>query len=162
MAYAHQHIKRKPISQNHYKEAPMSLKRTYFIAALSATALIASHASAGAAVEVTKDSSLRVGLAGSANAVVVSNPNIADVTVVDSRTVFILGRGLGTTSITITDAMGRSIWDADVTVTLGKAALVNLYRGTTPTQLVCKDSCETMSSQTNSAPVVGSSATIGQ
>jgi Flp pilus assembly secretin CpaC len=140
----------------------MSLKLTYFIAALSALSLITTQAFAGAAVEVTKDSSLRVGLAGSANAVVVSNPNIADVTVIDSRTVFILGRGLGTTSITITDSSGRSIWDADVTVTMGKAALVNLYRGTTSTQLVCKDSCAPMANATNSAPVVGSSATIGQ
>jgi hypothetical protein len=118
--------------------------------AVAAVGLTGAQAYAASAVTVTKDQSLRVELKGAASAVVVANPKIADVTVVDSRTVYILGRDFGTTSITIADANGRSLWDAEVTVGTGTHSLVTINRGGRSSLMLCKPFC-TENTDTGSA-----------
>jgi len=52
-----------------------------------------------------------------AAAIVIGNPNVADVTVHSSDTIFIVGRGYGDTNIIILNAEGQKVMDAEVHVT---------------------------------------------
>jgi Flp pilus assembly secretin CpaC len=101
----------------------------------------APQANAQSQITVEKDQSLRISLKAPAGNIIVANPRIADVTVVDSRTLYIIGRGVGTSGITITDASGRTLWDASVLVSLTRANAVTLYRGTQSVINVCMNTC---------------------
>lgn len=90
---------------------------------------------------VQKDHSVRLSLNGTAGSIIIANPRIADVTVVDSRTVFIMGRGYGKTDITITDLSGRTLWQAEVSVLQNDPNAVTLYRGSRPARMVCAQTC---------------------
>ena len=92
-------------------------------------------------VSVQKDQSLRIALNGAAGNIIVTNPRIADVTVVDSRTLYIIGRGVGASGVTVTDQSGRAIWEASVLVSQAPANAVMLFRGTQPVINVCLSTC---------------------
>lgn len=61
-------------------------------------------------------------LPAAASAVVVGNPDIADISVHSSDTVFIIGRGYGVTNLIALDEFGQTILDANITVQPGMAA----------------------------------------
>lgn len=109
-------------------------------AALSALAMSAAPTFASNLV-VPIDHSVRLNLAGNAASVVIGNPKVADVTVVDSHTVFISGRGYGGTDIEILDQAGRSIYSGDVVVANADDGLVSIYRGASRTDLACAPGC---------------------
>jgi Flp pilus assembly secretin CpaC len=109
----------------------------------AALSLAAVPALAGQPLVVEKNHTYRIGLSAAAGSVVVGNPDIADVTVVDSRTVFIVARGVGTSGITITDRAGHTLYDAEVTVTSASAGAITVYRGLTPSLMVCSTVCVT-------------------
>lgn len=58
-------------------------------------------------------------LPASASAVVVGNPDIADISVHSSDTIFIVGRGYGVTNLIALDEFGQTILDANITVQAG-------------------------------------------
>ena len=65
---------------------------------------------------------LRVALPASAGSVIVANPaSIADVNVVDSHTIYVIGRGFGSSAVTILDRAGRPIFDGQILVTAGQS-----------------------------------------
>ena len=68
-----------------------------------ATLAVAAPAFAAPAVVVPIDQSTRLTIAGSAYSVVLGSPTVADVTVVDSHTLFISGRSYGVTDVTVLD-----------------------------------------------------------
>lgn len=65
-------------------------------------------------VELNKTQILHIGQA--AGAVVVGNPEIADVSVHSADTLFLVGRGYGETNILILNRAGQTIMDADIQV----------------------------------------------
>ena len=96
--------------------------RALFIAALTPAALLMGLAVAGpAAAElvVPIDHSVRLAVSGQAASVVIGNPQVADVTVVNSHTLFVSGRGYGETDVVVLDHMGRTIYSGDVIVAAG-------------------------------------------
>lgn len=111
-------------------------------AALAAS--LAGPALAGS-LSVPLNHSVRLGLSGSAASVVIGNPSIADVTVVDSRTLFLSGKSVGSTDVAVVDALGRTIYSADVAVSSPRAGHVAVYRGgekTARTDMACSPRCE--------------------
>jgi Flp pilus assembly secretin CpaC len=89
------------------------------------------------------DHSTRLNVSGSAASVVVGNPQVADVTVVDSHTVFVSGRGYGQTDVVVLDGAGRTLYAGEVIVgsptTYGQ---VSVYRGAARTDMACAPNCE--------------------
>jgi len=72
-----------------------------------------------------------VRLNGSASAVVVGNPQIADVSVHSDRTLFVVGRSFGETNIIVMDGAGDVIMNANVQVTSSLPVNgVRVYNGT--------------------------------
>lgn len=125
---------------------------------LSLATLLAAAASSAsaAALQVPVDHSIRLNLAGVAGTVLVGNPAVADVTVVDSRTVYVSGRGFGLTNIVVLDRMGRTLYDGDVVVA-GAPTSISVYRGAARTDFACADGCQatvrlTSSGSASSAP----------
>ncbi len=75
---------------------------------------IAPSAIAGEVVTMNKTHVLK--LPRPASAVLVGNPDIADVSVFSDDTLFLLGRGFGQTDLLVLDAQGGVILQTDVTV----------------------------------------------
>jgi Flp pilus assembly secretin CpaC len=109
------------------------------VAALTATAPIAQAQS----LNVEIDRSARVALRGSAASVIVGNPLIADVTVVDANTLFVTGKGYGVTEVIAVDGVGRTIYQGDIVVTGGSTGSVRVWRGAQATEMACAASCST-------------------
>ena len=114
--------------------------RSALAAALFAAA-VAGPASAGV-LTVAVDHNVRLPLSGPAGSVVVGNPGVADVTVVDSRTVFVSGRGPGSTDVTVIDPLGRMVFAGDIRVVNEPGAHVVVHRGAQQrADLSCDPTC---------------------
>lgn len=88
------------------------------------------------------DQSTRVQLSGPAGSVIVGNPLIADVTVVDANTLYITGKGYGVTEIVAVDGIGRTVFQSQVVVTAGNGSgQVRVWRGAQATDMACASSC---------------------
>lgn len=114
-------------------------------AALAGAAVLAvagSGAAQSARLNVEIDQATRVQLRGPAGSVIVGNPLIADVTVVDSNTLYITGKGYGVTEIVAVDAIGRTVFQSQVVVSEGSGTgRVRVWRGGQATEMACGSSC---------------------
>lgn len=122
---------------------PSTFKR---LAVGSASALLALTAVAAAQAQarplnVEIDHATRVQLRAPAGSVIVANPKIADVTVVDANTLFITGKGYGVTEIVAVDALGRPLFQSQVVVSAGSSGSVRVWRGAQATEMACGASC---------------------
>lgn len=104
------------------------------------------------AVTVAIDHATRLQLSRPAGSVIVGNPAVADVSVVDHRTLYVSGRGYGVSQVLVLDPLGRPIWQGDVVVTQGSQGAVSVYRGAQVTEMACAAAC---------APTVRSAAAKG-
>ncbi|MBW8733510.1 MAG: pilus assembly protein N-terminal domain-containing protein [Asticcacaulis sp.] len=113
------------------------------LAILSAAVLLAaaSPALAGQRVIVEKNHVMRVTLSAPAGSVIVGNPDIADVNVVDSRTVYIMGKGFGNSAVTITGRDGKPLFDGEVVVSGVQQGAITVYKGLKPSLMVCSNIC---------------------
>lgn len=109
------------------------------LAALFAAPLLATPLGASAMV-VPLDHTARLSIPGAAASVVVGNPGIADVTVVDSHTLYISGRGYGSTDLVVLDRTGRTLYSGDISVAAAGSS-VSVYRAGTRTNVVCAPGC---------------------
>jgi Flp pilus assembly secretin CpaC len=111
--------------------------------ALTAAAAISTPALASPSTSVAIDHTTRINLRSPAASVIVGNPAVADVTVVDERTLFLQGKGYGVTEVVVLDPLGRTIWQGDVVVTEPTQGAVTIYRGNQPTEMACAAACTT-------------------
>lgn len=116
-------------------------KLTLMAALVSVMGLSAAAADAGQSVIVAKNHTLRITLAGAAGSVIVGNPDIADVSVVDSHTIYIVGKGFGSSGVSITGRDGRTLFDGQVTVTSAQVGAITVYKGLKPSTMVCSNIC---------------------
>jgi len=106
------------------------------ILAITLTALPA----AAMAMLVPINHAQRIEVRGAAASVVVGNPKIASVTVVDTHTLYVMGRGAGTTNVIVLDKAGHALFSGDVTVA-ATGSNVSLYRGDKRVQVNCSYGC---------------------
>ncbi len=93
-------------------------------------------------MNVEIDQAQRVQLRGPAGSVIVGNPEIADVTVVDANTLYITGKGYGVTEVVAVDTIGRTVFQSQVIVTAGSGSgRVRVWRGGQATEMACAASC---------------------
>ncbi len=115
---------------------------------------------AAKALVVPINHAARLNISGAAASVVVGNPAIADVTVVDSHTVYVMGKGYGTTDIVVLDNRGRALFGGDVTVAAA-GGNVSVYRGAIKTSAACNPNCVETAEPTNSQTVAQASSGAG-
>ena len=118
------------------------MRRFLPIAALAlAFAASALPAAAAPALTVAIDHVARLSVARPAGSVIVGNPAVADVTVVDARTVYVSGRNYGISEVVVLDEIGRTVWQGDVVVTAPTQGEVSIYRGSQVTEMACSGLC---------------------
>ena len=120
-----------------------ALAAALFLTAILATAVAGSAAAAAAGtLAVHLDESVRVALRAPAQSVVVGNPAIADVSVVDARTLLVLGKGYGVTNLVVMDRVGRVLLNREIVVSAADAGRVSIWRGGASTNYACSPRCE--------------------
>jgi len=118
------------------------MRRTVSVLALTGLLSGAPAALAQSApLTVDIDQSARVQLRAPAGSVIVGNPAIADVTVVDANTLFITGKGYGVTEVVAVDPAGRTVFQNRVVVSAGDSGQVRVWRGAQATEMVCASTC---------------------
>jgi len=131
--------------------APARLTAALASAAVLLAPAVGTAQSASMNVEI--DQAQRVQLRGPAGSVIVGNPQIADVTVVDSNTLYITGKGYGVTEIVAVDAIGRTVFQSQIVVTDGSGSgRVRVWRGAQATEMACASSCSPSLRTTADAP----------
>ena len=113
--------------------------------------LLSSGASAAGGLAVPLDGAVRMTLRAPASDVIVANPGVADVTIVDSRTVVVVGKSYGTTGLLVLDGARRTLWDGAVTVT-APAGRITIHRGGEAQQYACLSRCEPAAAAAAKAP----------
>jgi Flp pilus assembly secretin CpaC len=99
-------------------------------AALFCLALIAATPAVGAeALSVRLNQNSAVRLAAPARSVVVGNPAVADVTVLDARSLVVVGKSYGVTNLMVMDAAGRTIFNRQVVVTAAPDGGMTYFKG---------------------------------
>ena len=125
------------------RPSALSLSTPRLMAALAALAVIGAAPALAqtSPINLGVDGVQRITLRGAASSVIVANPQIADVTVVDANTLFITGKGYGVTEVAAVDSIGRTLFQNRVVVTGGQAGSVRLWRGAQATEMACASSC---------------------
>jgi len=107
------------------------------------------YVSAGQTYSVSLNKTEVVRLPSAASAVIIGNPNIADVSVHASDTLFVIGRGFGVTNLLVLDAKGQTMMNADVQVINQPTATdVRVFNGSNRQSYSCLPNCQP-------APVLG-------
>ena len=122
-----------------------------------ALAVLVAGAARAEGLSVALDHSARLNVQG-ASSVVVGDATVADVTVVDGHTVFVEGRGYGSTAIVINDRAGRTLYSGDVTV-VRPAGGVSVYRGLVRSDFACAPDC-TAVQHASGTPLNGALAAV--
>lgn len=124
----------------------------------AAVALPAAGLAQSRPLSVEIDHSQRVQLRGPAGSVIVGNPAIADVTVVDANTLFITGKGYGVTEVVAVDTIGRTVFQSQVVVTAGATGSVRVWRGAQATEMACASACSASIRSTGAAAAPAAAA----
>jgi Flp pilus assembly secretin CpaC len=112
------------------------------LVALGAASVAGAVYAQSARLNVGIDQAQRVALRGAAASVIVGNPQIADVTVVDANTLYVTGKGYGVTEVVAVDAVGRTVFQSEVVVTgAAGSSTVRVWRGGQATEMACASSC---------------------
>ena len=112
------------------------MRRFVLQAFIAAASLAAVPAFAGS-MSVPLDEVRMVTFLKPAATVYVGNPMIADITVIDSKHVFVLGKAFGTTNIIALDQDGKQIVSNPLTVMGRSADIVTLNRGSDQVTYSC-------------------------
>jgi hypothetical protein len=88
------------------------------------------------------DQATRVALSAPARDVVIGNPSVADVTVIDGRNLLIMGRSYGVTNLVVLDARGRTILERQIIVSASDEGRISFYRGPDVYNYSCSPRCE--------------------
>ena len=124
--------------------------------AVPLAAPVAANAQDGA-LNVEIDRSTRVQLRGAAS-IIVGNSQIADVSLVDANTMFIVGKGYGVTEVVAVDGVGRTLFKREIVVTGGSTGSVRVWRGAQATEMACGASCTPSVRSSSSSAAAASTA----
>lgn len=112
------------------------------VSAVAAASFAAAAAAATPSIVVPVDQSTRVEVAGAAASILVGSPAVADVTVVDSHTLYVTGRNYGSTDVVVLNEFGSPLFRGTVVVTAPDVGRVSVYRGGARTDFACAPSCQ--------------------
>ena len=119
-----------------------------FLPALFALGIAAaacdSAGASGSGMTVEVNQSRRVMLGGAIANVIVGDPAVADVVMVDAHSVIVVGKGYGATQVMVIDRAGHALLDARVTVIAPNEGRVTVYRGAVGTDYSCAGRCQIM------------------
>ena len=128
-----------------------SFKAILTLGIVSLMPAIAHAGTSGGHYSVELNKTEVVYLPANAGAVVIGNPDIADVSVHSANTIFVVGRGYGETNLVVLNNAGQKIMDADIQVVNNLPAYgVRIYNGADRSTYSCAPYCQP-------SPVLGDS-----
>lgn len=101
----------------------------------------ATPVSASTDLPVASGQASYVTLGGPVRDIVVGDPAIADVSVVNDRTLVVLGKRPGVTSLLAFGPSGRALADRQIVVSENGSGGVTVYRGQTASNYACASQC---------------------
>lgn len=104
-------------------------------------ATVAVADSPSAPLSVSTGAAARITLSAPVRDIVVGDPAVADVSLVNERTLVVLGKKAGATTVLAFDARGRALADRDVVVSDIPTQAVVVQRGTSSATYACGDRC---------------------
>ncbi len=123
------------------------MRMKLFAAASALAVLFSGPALAAADVTVQVDQTTLVDLESPAVTVVVGNTSIADITIIDNDSIFVLGKSFGTTNLIALDDAGREIANIRVTVNNQLGRTVVVMRGNAQASYACAPVCNPIPTQ---------------
>ena len=119
------------------------LVRSILLAVVLAGPLLAPAAALAAdTVKVELDQARIYRLAAPASTIIIGNPAIADVAVIDAGKAVISGRGYGVTNLVVIDQLGRTVLERQVVVAAPSEGRVSVIRGPKVSEYACAGGCE--------------------
>lgn len=112
------------------------------VLALAAGASLVAAAVQAQTLVAPIDQSISVTFPAAARDVVIGNPQIVDVNLIDARNAVLIGKAYGVTSVQVFDTGGRSIYARQVVVSSVNDNRVSYFRGGTETSFACAPRCE--------------------
>ena len=103
---------------------------------------VALAAPASANISVRLDQNAIMNLRAPAGTVLIGDPAVVDVSLINPRKIAILGRGYGSTNVIITDRMGKVIFQQVIEVSRANSNRVSIYRGGLVSNFTCSPTCE--------------------
>src|SRR6478752_2132073 len=113
---------------------------------LSVLATAALADSPSAPLSVSAGAAARIVLAAPVRDIVVGDPAVADVSLINERTLVVLGKKAGATTVLAFDAQGRALADRDVVVSAVPTQAVVVQRGANAATYACGERCSLLSS----------------
>lgn len=104
--------------------------------------VLASASQAAPSLVVPIDQSAPLNLPRGARDVLIGNPAIADVSVLDSGKAMILGKGYGVTNLVVIDQLGRTVLERQIVVSAPATGRVSVIRGAKIDDYACAAGCE--------------------
>jgi Flp pilus assembly secretin CpaC len=123
-------------------------------AAASAQAL---PVNASAELSVAAGQASYLNLGGAVRDIVVGDPSVADVSVVNDRTLVVLGKRAGVTSLLAFGASGRTLAARQIVVSEGGG--VTVYRGVKASAYACGAQCTQLGGETGAAAAAPAAGT---
>lgn len=113
------------------------------VLALAAAVSLAVAAGAQAQTVVAPiDQSITLTFPAAARDIVIGNPLIVDVNLINARNAVLIGKAHGVTSVQVFDGDGRSIYARQVVVSSADDNRVSYLRGAVETNFACAPRCE--------------------
>ncbi len=117
--------------------------RRLLLSLTAGLALLATASQAeGPTLPVAINQSARLILPAGARDVMIGNPKIADVNVIDGRSVVVLGKGYGVTNLLVIDTLGRTVLERQIVVSAPGSGRVSVIRGSQVDSYACAGACE--------------------
>ena len=116
--------------------------RRSVLALAAALSLAAAAASQAQTLVAPLDQSITLTFPAAARDIVVGNPLIADVNLIDARNAVLIGKTYGVTSVQAFDSDGRSIYARQIVVSSVDDNRVSYFRGGVETSFACAPRCE--------------------
>jgi Flp pilus assembly secretin CpaC len=118
----------------------MAMRRS--VLALAAAVSLAAAAAQAQTLVAPIDQSITLTFPAAARDIVIGNPLIADVNLINARNAVLIGKAYGVTSVQVFDTDGRSIYARQVVVSSADDNRVSYFRGAAETSFACAPRCE--------------------
>lgn len=138
--WAREHRSRRMIHHSSVVRCPRF--KALCCAAALVTVGLAFAGPAAANISVRLDQNAIMDLRAPAGTVLIGDPAVVDISLINPRKIAILGRGYGSTNVIITDRMGKVIFQQVVEVSRTNSNRVSVYRGGSVSNFTCSPSCE--------------------
>lgn len=123
------------------RRSPLALCVAFSLLATAAGAQILPVSRASTALSMGAGQATRITLGGPVRDIVVGDPTVADVSVINERTLVVLGKKVGATSLMAFDRQGQPLADRQIVVSDVPDQAVIVQRGATASAYACADRC---------------------